>query len=127
MASLVKNKSTLLTDAVYAKLDFLLREESDIPDVVASPIAGKTGFGDLPWWGWGFMTELPGRYAAQIRVTGFGGFSVILGTPDNLRFPFGPTGTAATYEDFADPMDAAKVILTWLKKGKVTKYRRRKR
>lgn len=125
MSCLVINKTALLTNAINAKLDHLLRvSKCPANEVIATPIAGRWPHcGNLPWYGYQYVAPRPAWRTAQTRLSEFGHFQVIFGTPDNLRFPDEPIGELM-FKEFADPMDAAKFIEKYLTTGKVGRYRK---
>ena len=130
MGTLIVNKTALIVKAVDARLDMLLRNEQT-HDVIVTPIAGGKVSGRLPWYGslyvMTYSVALPEaeQRRAAIQADEFGGFNVYLGDYDSIVFP-GPIHGHVGLSDFADPTDAAEVILNYLNTGDTeTPYKRK--
>lgn len=119
MANLILNRTAALASTINALVEHQVRISHSLDDVIVTPIAGTwsngvSGCGNLPYYGFGYMSCISVGLAAQVRVSEFGHVCVLYGTQDQLRFPNHPGIDVVRREDFTDPLKAADLIVAWL-------------
>jgi len=123
MATLILNETAVLLNAIHARVEYLVRQSMCLDDVHVTPIADIwPGTGDLPYFGYQYMTSLTIGLSAQVWATSQSHFRVLLGSQRQLCFPSTPGLDVNHCQMFADKMQAADLIVNWLEGNGLKDY-----